>query len=405
MSLIFLKKTSNLLYLTLITFLLGDVLRKLAIFYHLDFVRYTAVSKTIVMLTYFIFLAIYIKDYIKFKIIRKFIVLSVLLLVVFFLGQIMLNSNFSLTNILKGNLLYLSRYYFWPLTLILFLPLITSFNYKSHHLQFFTVLFIINIGFIILGLFFNIDVFKTYTNEHRFGFMGLYNTSNQASYYFILFLLFFYYQAFFKLKSYLPFIFTLLISFLIGTKKIYFFLVILLFYHIFKFKLYKKFKFYLLMTIIMVIVSLFYSKIKGFLFSKFKIFVNIYNEDGFITSITSFRDQLLLKSYNNLILESWTLPNFVFGGPIFPEYRIEFGVFDLYIFFGIIGIFAFCYFFKTLYQFTNHNKFYLFILISIGLTTFFSSGFLSDPNQPILFVLISGYFISEGSQFENQSKL
>jgi hypothetical protein len=208
-------------------------------------------------------------------------------------------------------------------------------------------------------------------------------------------MLYYYYKAYFKLKNYIEFCLVLIISFLIGTKKVYFFLILLFLYHFFKFKLYKSPKFYLTLSALATLTVIFFSTLKAFFISKFQIFVSIYKEDGLITSITSFRDQLFLKAFNELIIESWRLPNYILGGPIFHEYRTEFGLIDLYIFFGLFGLYVFYCFFKTFYQFTNFNKFYLFILISVGLTTFFSSGFLSDANQPLLFILISGYFITE----------
>lgn len=86
------------------------------------------------------------------------------------------------------------------------------------------------------------------------------------------------------------------------------------------------------------------------------------------------------------------------GGPKFHEIRSEFGLLDLYVFFGFFGLYVFFYFFKVFYQYTDYSRFYLFILVSVGLTAFFSSGFLSDANQPILFVLISGYFMAQANK-------
>ncbi|WP_298499206.1 hypothetical protein [uncultured Algibacter sp.] len=112
----------------------------------------------------------------------------------------------------------------------------------------------------------------------------------------------------------------------------------------------------------------------------------------------------MVKTFNELILESWRLPNFIFGGPKFHEIRAEFGLLDLYVFFGVLGIYIFFCFFKVFFQFTNYSRFYLFILASVGLTAFFSSGFLSDANQPLIFLLISGYFIVEANQNRKELK-
>ena len=398
MNLIFLKRISSLLYFTIVMFLLGDVLRKIAIFFEFDFNRYTAIFKSFILITYVIFISVNIKKYFELKVTRKFILFSLILLVVFFLGQITVKSNTSIITLLHGNLLYLCRYLFWPLTLIVFFPLIISDSYKNEHLRFYKIIFFVNMIFVLCGLFFDFGPFRTYIAGNRFGYMGLYNTSNQGSYYFIFFILYYYYRVFFKLKNRLELVLVIIISLLIGTKKIYFFLVLLFIYHLLKFKLYKNFKFYTVISISFFFLLLFYSNIKIFLISKFQLFFDVYREDGLLTLIFSYRDELMIKTFNELILESWRLSNYILGGPKFHEIRSEFGLLDLYVFFGAFGVYVFFYFFKVFFQFTNYSRFYLFILASVGLTAFFSSGFLSDANQPLLFLLVSGYFIVEANQ-------
>tara|TARA_R110002033_G_scaffold133508_1_gene173542 strand:- start:510 stop:1676 length:1167 start_codon:yes stop_codon:yes gene_type:complete len=379
-------------------FLIGDVLRKTAIYFNLDFIRYTAVFKTIVIVTYVVFIGVFIKEYTNLRVTKKFIVFSAILLCFFFLGQISIKSDTSIVSLLSGNILFLSRYLFWFLTLIAFLPLISSNEYSNQHLRLFSIIFFVNFFFILYGFFFDINLFKTYLNSDRFGFMGIYNTSNQVSYYFILFILYYYYRVYFKAKNYLAFGLVFLVSLLVGTKKVYFFLIILFLYHFLKFKIYQNSKFYTILSAFVVLVIVFFSKLKAFFASKFQIFVNIYNEDGLISSVTSLRDKLLVKTFDEILIKSWRLPNYIFGGPKFQEVRTEFELIDLYLFFGFFGLYAFYCFFKTFYQFTHFSKFYLFILVSVGLTAFFSSGFLSDANQPILFILISWYFITETNQ-------
>ena len=375
-------------------FFIGDVSRKIAVYYNLEFNRYTAVFKTIVVLVYVVFICFFFKEYNKFKVVRKFILLFLSLVIVFIFGQITLKTSRSLLEGINGNVLFLSRLLYWPLTLTAFFPLITSKKYKNNHLSFFTFLFILNVFLILIGFFFDINLFKTYMNSTRFGFMGIYNTSNQISYYFILFVLYYYYKAFFKLENILMFYLVLLSSFFIGTKKVYFFLMILFVYHFLKFKLYKKKEFYVVFSILTSNALFFSSTLKTFFISKFSIFIDIYYDSGLLTSITSLRDRLLIKTYHETV-SSWRLPNYFIGGPSFSEIRSEFGIIDLYVFFGFFGIYAYYYYFVVYYRCTNFNKFYLFILISIGVTAFFSSGFLTDANQPLPFLLISGYFIKE----------
>ena len=140
-----------LLYFTIIMFLLGDVLRKTSIYFNLDFIRYTGVFKTIVLITYIVFVFVYLKEYTKLEVTKKFIVFSIGLLIVFFLGQTIIKSNSNILSLIRGNLLFLSRYLYWPITIITFLPLITSSNYSNQHLRFFSILFFINAAVILLS--------------------------------------------------------------------------------------------------------------------------------------------------------------------------------------------------------------------------------------------------------------
>jgi hypothetical protein len=57
----FFKKLSYLLYFTIIVFLTGDILRKVGIFISADFIRYTAVSKLIVLFAYLIVIITFFK--------------------------------------------------------------------------------------------------------------------------------------------------------------------------------------------------------------------------------------------------------------------------------------------------------------------------------------------------------
>lgn len=394
MNSVFLRRLSNLLYFTIIMFFLGDVFRKFAIWFNLDFNRYTGLSKSIVIFTNIIFVCVFNKEYFKIVEVKKYILHFFFLVSVFVFGQFLLKTEVNLWQSFDNNVLFFCRFSFWPLTFITFFPLIISKGSTKGHLSFFEILFSINLFFILVGFFLDLNIFKTYMDSFRFGFMGLYNTSNQVSYYFIFFLLYQYYRVFYKSKSVHMFYAVLFSAFLIGTKKVYFFLIILFVFHFLKLKLYKQKKFYIICLTLSGTFFLFFSVIKEAFISKFRIFVDLYQTNGFLTSFTSSRDHLLVKTYYEVI-RTWNFPNYFLGGPNFSDYRTEFGIVDLYVFFGFFGLYAYYHYFKTLYKLTNFNRFYLFILMAIGLTAFMSSGFLSDANQPLVFFLISSYFISE----------
>jgi hypothetical protein len=391
----FFKKLSYLLYFTIIVFLTGDILRKVGIFISADFIRYTAVSKLIVLFAYLIVIITFFKIYINNTYSKGLLFCIILLLITFYLGQFFLRDYQGFFKIEGRNYLILTRYLFWPLTAAVFLPLFIDKNYDQKHLFFLERIVIINSIIIFIGLIFDIEIFRTYSNPNRFGFMGLFNTHNQASYYYISFILFNYYLIFFKKQNKTKFLIFVLTALLVGTKKIYLFLILLGLTHIIYFKVWKNRLFYLRAIAIIILVTVFFSYLKSLFINTFGLFIKIYNEKGLLSSLSSYRSDLLLKTVKNTIYENWTDQNYFFGGARFHVSRTEFELVDLYIFFGLFGFFAYYYLFRILFVLTKGDKFYLFILVMIGIISFFASGFLTSANQPIMFLLISSYFIGK----------
>lgn len=397
----FYKRLNALLYFTIIAFTIGDILRKFSMFLNLEFIRYTAIAKTTVLVCY-ILTIIFSKVYFKNPYTRKLIYLTGILVLIYISGQIILLNSASIFSY-NENILILSRYLFWPLTLIAFLPLITDPIFENRQLKLFEYIFLLNALLILISFLFDINFFVTYDNPNRFGFMGFYNTHNQASYYFIMMILYYYYLSRFKNTGQYKLIFILLVSLLIGTKKIYLFLLILATYDIIKSKVWKEKYFYIKILATTIILFFSFNSIKAIIYNKFKLFFDIYHESGFLSSITSFRNEILISTINETIIESWRWPNYILGGPKFYEHRSEFGFIDLYVFFGLFGLYFFYKIFGLIYTLTNNNKFFLFVIISLMTIAFFAEGFFSSANQPLMFLLISGFFIIEGNKFKSRT--
>ncbi|PTL99314.1 MAG: hypothetical protein DA407_16855, partial [Bacteroidetes bacterium] len=132
---VFLDKLNKLAYFSIALFTLGDISRKIAIHFNFDFIRFTGASKTIVLLSYVFFMIAFYKKYYNNSETRKLIHITLTLLVVFIIGQIIIKSDVSLLQNLFNNVLFLSRYILWPLSLIVFFPLITNKSYKLEHLS------------------------------------------------------------------------------------------------------------------------------------------------------------------------------------------------------------------------------------------------------------------------------
>ena len=385
-----LKLLNRLLFASIIIFVIGDILRKVAIYHNLEFIRYTAISKSIVLVLYIIVLIVFFKSYYSYKTTRKIIYSIIILCAVYFLGQLCLNDNDLGLNLFNKNNLIFSRYIYWPFTILVFYPLLTSTKFVNKQFKLYEYFFLFNAVLIILSLIFSFTLFKTYFNPQRFGYMGVFNTHNQASYAFILFILYYYYNGIFKKENTLKLLFVILVSLLIGTKKIYLFLILLCLYHFVKFKLWNKRNTYIQAASLLILGIIFLPIIKN----KFQLFIDIYNERGIITSLFSYRDDLLISTMNNTVKSDWSALNYFLGGPKFYESRTEFGILDLYLFFGIMGLLIYYKLFKLFYNLTDNNKFYLFGLIVIGFVAMLAEGFFSSANQPLIFVLISATFIS-----------
>lgn len=385
-----LRTLNKLLYLTIIIFFLGDIFSRTAIYYNLEFIRYTAIAKAIILISYLIAFTYNFKNYIKIKETKRVFFGILILIMTYIIGQMSMGNTSVLLDFTNKNYLIFIRYLFWPISLLIFYPLIISNDFTDKQLKFYESIFLINVGLILLSFIFGFSLFKTYFNPYRPGYMGVFNTHNQASYAFILFILYYYHTTFYKGKRYVKLLIVLLASLLIGTKKIYLFMCILGCFHILKFKLWKNKLTYLSLFVATLVLGFIYK----FHSISFQTFINIYQEKGLITMLSSMRDELLIQTFNNTVKEDWTSLNYIIGGPEFYDSRTEFGFVDLYLFFGVIGLVLYFQIFKLFYATTNKNSFYLVSVIAIGVVVTLAEGFLSSANQPLVFILFTGYFIN-----------
>lgn len=389
----FIDKLHLLLGGTIIIFFLGDLLRKVSMYNQHDFIRYTALSKFLVLLIYVVFFSFNINNYFKNNASKNILFFLLALILFFLFGQFFLNDYDGFNNISEKNILVFLRYLFWPITFLIFIPLLTSNNYDGKYLKIIESLFLFNCAVILLAVLFEISFLKTYVSPIRFGYMGFYNSHNQCSYAFILFILY-YYSLRENKKNLYRLLFVICVSLFIGTKKIFFFLMLLFIYHVIKNKLWKSLKFYGVIIFISLCLSIFFKLIFRTIIKKFKLIIDVYDNHGLITALVSYRDKLLQYTLQHTIVENWTLPNFIFGGPRFHDSRVEFGAIDLYLFFGILGFIFFRFLFNKLYFLSNKSSNYLFLILISLVVEFLAGGFLSDANQPLIFFLISYFFIN-----------
>ena len=384
---------------TLVILILGDLLRKIALALHLEFNKYTAATKIFLVLFYFIFLLLNLKHYIKHKTSRTLLLLIVSLIALFALSNI---SPLNKDGFNPKNLEYLVRYLFFPLTFFLFFSLFKDSKRVYKLFRFYEWFFLINLGLIIISFLFDLSFFKSYPNPNRFGFSGVINRTNQMSYITILFILIYYYKyAHLKVKNNFKLVLILLASLLIGTKKIYFFLILLCIYHLYYFRKTILKKALISLTLVTLFVLIFKNKLIEIFKTKFGIFIDIYENNGLLASLMSYRNETLSKTYETLIQSKWHFYNIFIGGADYTIIRPEMDLIDVFFFFGALGLLIYFllinFFIKTI---NKMNTYLLLSLLLIFAISFLTSGFLISVNIPFVF-FISLYYLNSLTKESN----
>ncbi len=385
----FLNSLYRLFIFTLVIFVLGEIGRKVAMHNHLEFVRYTAIAKTIVIVAYLAQLMRFSKLYFSSKLNKKLLLSIVFLVLIFLLSMLVIkDKETSVLHRIKENLVYLSRFLYFPLTFLVFLPLLKNRERLSKLFTFFEIVFFFFAFTIILGIIFDLHVFRTYIKFTRYGYMGVYNSNNQASFYFIFMIVYYYYQTFYNKTKPYKLIFTIVLSVFIGTKKIYLFLVLLLIFDTINFKRYKQKIFWTSVFVVSGIVFLFQEKITLLITDKFDALTKVYEDFGFFTALASYRDLGTIRTVNEVILPKWIPLNYLIGGSEFYSVRPEMEFLDIVYFFGIAGLLFYIWFVKQIITYLQFNRFLITMTALIILISGLAGGFFISANQPIIYLLI-----------------
>lgn len=282
----------------------------------------------------------------------------------FFLNQFnndVLNLNFK-HYVLYGSIYYYDKYVY------IFIIISTYYSLgKNKVLSLFLSLsngiLIFNSILILAGFLFKIDLFKSYPYSIRFGYVGLFNTVNEASYIYMIWIGYSFLQFFLYKKGKYILIFSLISSLLIGTKLVLLFIAILLLfytYHIVKYS-----KVLRLALVLSVALLLFFSKtIAVAYFNVFPFWKDYLLEKNIISLITSYRDVLLINNVE-YIQNKWSWINYFIGGAFLTDnYKTtEMDFVDIFLMFGFLGLLAYCVFVFKVYLSDNHVVNFLVCLI------------------------------------------
>lgn len=332
---------------------------------------------------------------------KKTNIIVILLLFSFLIGQLFLPDKYSVfgetffEECIKGDVYVTFKYLFIVFFIGFFEKLKSKEKLIKKLLGLFKTIINVNTIFVFTGVIFSISFFQSYTKSpDRFGSQGLLALVGESLYIYLIAIALSY-DYYLKSKNPLQLFFLIIGSVFLGKKAIFIFLFLLLLIHFWKIKQ----KILLRVTIITSFLFLFFSKkIVLLLIKIFPFWETVYNKHGLMYLIFSSRDVLFYRCID-FIKEQWTIVNYLFGGGDFFNTRSEFGFFDIFLNFGIIGFIIYFLFIKH-YFLEKQNRCYLFILISILIVEFFSGGMFVNILPMILF-----YFLAKFFQIKSQDNI
>lgn len=363
------KKADYLLLpFVLIVFYVSEALTKAAYFLKIGFYNYSAIIKAAFILFALLFL-IYKKKY-------SWLWFFFGLFAVFLIGQAAFNDWTFNKEIFFSNLIYFGRYLLIFFIVLVFNPYKKTFS--SSAFLTFEIILIFNSLLVIAGAVFGIELFRTY--PYRYGYNGFFMTPTVISYFNAIGLIYYFRKILNGKKSYLPLVIIVAASLFTGTKGILFFMLFSFIHLFFLKKLYKKPMVWGAGVFVILMAFIYRNPLTGFLASRYDTLYKVYQKDGWLSALTSYRDRNLLEVIELLKSHGWSAVNWVFGGLDFELYRVEFDFLDVILFFGLLGGFIyFRQYFTKVIRFTkldNFSKIQLILLLATGALsgTFFNSG-------------------------------
>lgn len=269
------------------------------------------------------------------RLIKKELIFIFLLIISFIVGQSFIDPSFN------RNSVYIASRYLFPILILLYFNLYpVKAGFKDVLFKIFEGLFICNGILIIVGLIFSIDAFETYRGE-RFGYNGLIQTSATATYSYLCVLSYYLLKLRQNLFKDPRALFIIITSLLVGTKSLYAAVILITLFSLFQYRM--RYKKYIMPLLIM-----------GLLGGAYYIFFvigessNIAKKYGVLSSILSYRDQLLMNKTMPYVDESWSSINYFFGGVSDFSLRSQMDFIDIFFFWGILGGLLYLYVYQRL---------------------------------------------------------
>lgn len=316
----------------------------------------------------------------------------VLLTLIFLLGQL----GFVPFEQLKSNTWFLDKYLFIILALLYVQTIRDREKLYPLFFKVFEIFIIVNSICILAGLLLPTDWFNTYFGSNkRFGLNGLILRSGASTYIYWIALYYYASECFVqKKRKYIAFTLVFIASLLLGTKAMfiaYIFLGIFIFISVQGYR--KKWLLFSAMFL-MLLGVVFMDNVLHWIVEQSPSLQKVYNERGMWSVIFSLRDEHLLEEMLPLIQEKWTWRNYLFGGGFDMHFRSQFGLLDLFYFFGIVGMAAYLLIFSKLFCTFKLNVTTSIFLVGTFVLMAFSANFFYETILAFHLVFAKCYFES-----------
>lgn len=270
------------------------------------------------------------------------LLLPALLMACFVLGQFFLPDAFVFSSVIG-----FSRYFFF-LIMIMFFADFKPLDQKNLNpiFKFWELFLWINNLVILLAVIFNLSLFKAYLGG-RWGYNGLFMASSNSTYFYLVALLYFlirFPQTYFKKVL---FWLSLIAALCTGTKSIYLGILLFSLVALLSLQVPKKIKWPLTLGVIFLGIA------NMFLLFSSELFTGIIQEDGWLSAVLSYRNELLMEDTLPYIQENWRTLHYFIGGLSQPLVRPQLELIDLFLYFGAFGMLVYLYlFFKNYFNFS-----------------------------------------------------
>ena len=272
-------------------------------------------------------------------------------------------------------------------------------NERKSLFRLFEAILILNGIFIFIGFLGEISMFRSYFGE-RFGYNGLFITSATSSYVYSIAIFYFLLKLKWDfLKSWKTY-FVIACALFTGTKILYIALLASLFIYLTCFVNFSKQQRKLIFFGILAACA----AMAYFFFFQFGIFNQIRQNEGLLSAILSFRDDLFIEQTLPFIRENWSWANYLFGGISELSVRSQMGFIDIFLFWGILGGIFYLYTFYTTFFTFPIVKSTLYILLSLALMVFLAGNFFENASVAIYLLILKEKLVDE-ADFTNENIL